>query len=378
MELMPTRHRLIAALIFCAPLMMARAAEPAAALDLATLTDAHPEWREGLAAFLAAAPPRAIAFAPDGHWGLGTGSPRAIDRAVQACKSGGSGACRVVAVDEQLVPDPGRAFVAVQMGGYADDAFSAEVAKQWLPVVRSATSQFDHLVNEVLQVQLGRDVHVYIGAGVEDYEQVLAGDMHMRAERANLEGEVSGGLSNSRGQIALKFTPKLKPAALYERAVKTPLHELTHELQKQLGANYAGFRPPIWMIEGTADLMAFTLARDLQVSDVEARPLRDWRERNLTWWRRGNTTGLQADDLVGVTHARWLQMMKEKRGCYQMAGLMSMYLQSLGGEHFLQSWVAYFRSAGVRGQDADAAFMQAFGMSEVAFVADFKRWLAQQ
>ncbi len=272
----------------------------------------------------------------------------------------------------------GAGHVEVQMGGHVDDAFSAEVRDHWLPVVRQATAQFDQLAESVLQVHLSRDVRVYVGGGEQDYEQVLVQDMRVPPARAELQGEVSGGLSNNRGQIALKFTPRLKSPALYDRSVRVPLHELTHALQKQLGANYPGFKPPVWMIEGTADLMASLLARNLRIEDVEAEALRDWRLRNLEWWRHGNRTRLQPDDLLGVTHPQWLLLMKDKRGCYQMAGLMSMYLQAISGERFLPAWVAYFRSAAVRGQDGGNAFKQAFGLDEAAFVEDFKRWLVQQ
>jgi len=269
--------------------------------------------------------------------------------------------------------------VQVQMGGHVDDAFGREIEQQWLGVVRQATGQFDRLVGDVLHVQLSRDVRVYVAAGEQDYEQVLMDDMHLQRARAELTTEVSGGLSNNRGQIALKFTEKLKRPALYDRAVRVPLHELTHALQRQLGGmTYPGFKPPQWMIEGSADLMASMLARQVRIQDVEAETLRDWRTRNLAWWHNGNRTDLRPDEMVGVTHTRWLAMMKAKRGCYQMAGLMTMYLQAIRGDRFLHDWVAYFRSAADPAQDAEGAFLQAFGMSEADFVEDFRRWLAQQ
>jgi len=266
----------------------------------------------------------------------------------------------------------------VQMGGYVYDDFARQVERDWLGLVRQASAQFDRLVNDVLKVRLVRDARIYVAAGVSDYEQILREDMRMPVERAELQGEVSGGLSNSRGQIALKFTPRQNRAAAYDMAVKTTLHELTHELQKQLDNRHAGFSPPAWLREGTADLMAYLLAPQVRINDAEAEALRNWRERNLNWWRTGNKTGLQAEDMVDVAPSGWTRMMKEKRGNYQMAGLMSMYLQAITGERFLPSWVAYYRLAGQKGQKAAAAFEQAFGLSEAEFHADFKRWLAQQ
>jgi len=337
-----------------------------------------PEVQQAWAAFLAAPKPRALVFSPEGVWGLGEQSQRPVDRAMEGCRSKGGSNCRLLALDDEMVLRPERAHVAVQMGGYVNDDFAAQVERDWLGLVRQASAQFDRLVNEVLQVRLSRDARIYVGAGVADYEQILQQDMAMNAERAEQQGEVSGGLSNSRGQIALKFTPRQNRAAAYELAVKTTLHELTHELQKQLDNNHAGFRPPIWLREGTADLIAYLLAPQVRINDAEADALRNWRERNLNWWRRGNKTGLQPEEMNGVTPQGWLRMMKDKRGSYQMAGLMCMYLQAITGARFLPAWVEYYRLAGRKNQRPGAAFEQAFGLSEDDFHADFKRWLVQQ
>lgn len=337
-----------------------------------------PELQQAWAAFNQAAKPRALALASDGSWGLGSETLRPVDKALEACKSKSGSNCRLFALDDEVMARPDRAHVAVQMGGYVYDDFAKQVERDWLGLVRQSSAQFDRLVNDVLQVQLVRDARIYVGAGVSDYEQILREDMRMSTERAELQGEVSGGLSNSRGQIALKFTPKQNRAAAYDLAVKTTLHELTHELQKQLDNRHAGFSPPAWLREGTADLIAYLLAPQVRINDAEAEALRNWRERNLNWWRSGNKTNLQPDEMVEVAPSGWTKMMKEKRGNYQMAGLMSMYLQAITGERFLPSWVAYYRLAGKKGQSPSAAFEQAFGLSEAEFHADFKRWLVQQ
>ncbi|MEH0167446.1 hypothetical protein [Roseateles microcysteis] len=337
-----------------------------------------PELQQAWAAFMQATKPRALALASDGNWGVGSESLRPVDKALEACKGKGGANCRLFALDDEVLARPDRAHVAVQMGGYVYDDFARQVERDWLGLVRQASAQFDRLVNDVLKVRLVRDARIYVAAGVSDYEQILREDMRMPVERAELQGEVSGGLSNSRGQIALKFTPRQNRAAAYDMAVKTTLHELTHELQKQLDNRHAGFSPPAWLREGTADLMAYLLAPQVRINDAEAEALRNWRERNLNWWRTGNKTGLQADDMVDVAPSGWTRMMKEKRGNYQMAGLMSMYLQAITGERFLPSWVAYYRLAGQKGQKPAAAFEQAFGLGEAEFHADFKRWLAQQ
>lgn len=357
--------------------------EPAAAdkpLQMAQIDVSRdkPEVQQAWAAFTEAAKPRALVLSPDGSWGLGTQTLRPVDKALEGCKAKGGGNCRLFALDDDVLARPDRAHVAVQMGGYVYDDFAKQVERDWLGLVRQSSAQFDRLVNEVLKVQLVRDARIYVGAGVSDYEQILREDMRMPVERAELQGEVSGGLSNSRGQIALKFTPKQSRAAAYELAVKTTLHELTHELQKQLDNRHAGFSPPAWLREGTADLIAYLLAPQVRINDAEAEALRNWRERNLTWWRTANKTGLQPEEMIDVAPSGWTRMMKEKRGNYQMAGLMSMYLQAISGERFLPAWVEYYRLAGKKGQSASGAFEQAFGLSEAEFHADFKRWLAQQ
>ncbi len=351
------------------------------ALRPVTLVDAsndRPEVRKAWTAFMAAAKPRALAFSADGSWGLGEASRRSIDLALAGCRSMGGSQCRLIALDDEIVLRPDRAHVAVQMGGYVNDEFAQQVERDWLGLVRQASAEFDRLVNDVLKVRLTRDTQIYVGAGVDDYAQILYKDMDLSESRAELQGELSGGLSNSRGQIALKFTPKQNRAAAYELAVKTTLHELTHELQKQLGNNHAGFRPPVWIREGTADLIAHLLAPQVRFDDIEAQALRNWRERILGWWRSGNKTGLKPDDLVGLTGQGWLMMMKDKRGNYQMAGLMSMYLQAITGPAFLPAWVEYHRLAGQKNRSARASFELAFGLSEADFLADFKQWLALQ
>lgn len=299
-----------------------------------------------------------------------------VDAALRACDRTDLPGCGRPA--PASAPDPDAAHVLVQMGGHVHDGFADQVEQQWLPVVQQAAAQFDRLVTQTLRVRLGRDARVYVAAGAEDYEQVLHEDMALSPAGAQMQSEVSGGLSNSRGQIALKFTPPQTRPAAYEMAVKTTLHELTHELQKQLDHNHAGFRPPIWLREGTADLFAYMLAPQVRINEADAEAMRNWRERNLAWWRNGNKTKLQPDEMWELSPSDWTHMMKEHRGNYQMAGLMCMYLQAILGERFLGAWVNYYRMAGDKQRTAAEAFEKAFGFRASAFQEDFKSWLAQQ
>lgn len=269
--------------------------------------------------------------------------------------------------------------IHVRMGGYVKDGFAASVEQNSLPLVRQATLRFDELVHELWHVQLEHDVTVYLAAGAEDYQQVLAQDMHTRAEIAEVESEVSGGMSNRRGQIAIKFDSKSNLNKLNERAVRTTMHELTHQIQYQLAEGKSGFRPPHWMMEGPAKLIEYLFSEQMLMDGSEPERAYAWRQISLKWWRTGNKTGLMPEDLVHAgTGPDWLKMMKEHRGNYEMASLMMMYLKAVSGESFFSDLAHYYRLSGHAGQNHQTAFQASFGLSESDFLADFKQWLMKQ
>ncbi|MFZ6843275.1 hypothetical protein [Undibacterium sp. RuTC16W] len=335
------------------------------------------EMQQAWAAFKQASKPRALAWSANGFWGLAENSPRIIDAALAVCHTKGGKNCRLLAIDDEVATYGGRSFVGVQMGDYNVENYTTTIEHEWLPIVRQAAAQFDRLVNDTLQVKLMRDATIYIGVGEDDYRQILINDMHVTPEQAELTAEVSGGLSGRDGKIALKFTGKQSREMQYSLAVKTTLHELTHELQKQIKNSNAGFNPPAWIKEGTANLIAYLLAPQMQINDSAAEPLRNWRVSARNWWRYENRTNLQPEDMIKISHTDWLKMMKEKRGNYQMADLMCIYLQAISGDDFLKKWVTYFQLSGVPRSNHSTAFEQAFGINESEFHADFKRWLAQ-
>ena len=275
-------------------------------------------------------------------------------------------------------PPASEARITVQMGGHVDDEFAQAVQREWLPVVRQAADQFDDLVRQSLRLRLRKDVHIYVAAGKGDYEQVLTQDMGGRASTAGLHAQVTGGLTNRRDQIAIKFEAGASLQANVRQSVRTTLHELTHELQLQVGFGYYGFTPPEWMTEGSADLMAYLLEDRVQLAGLARTALPNWRLQCLDWYRKYNSSKLEPDDIVDVSNADWLRMTSERRGNYPMAGLMAMYLQAIKGDEFLQDWVRYYLQAGQQNLREGAAFEQSFGISERDFLADFKRWLAQQ
>lgn len=277
----------------------------------------------------------------------------------------------------------GGAQISVRMSGYSDDEFAREVEREWLPVVREAAGQFDRLVRETMRARLHQPVPIVIAAGKADYETLLAKEMNVSPAQAARTAHVTGGLANAAGKIAVVFNPGAGRGAQLLRAVKTPLHELTHQLQRQLAFNYYGFDAPRWMTEGSADLVAHLIAERVELADGRrVRTLAAWRELNLFWWLSDNRSGLTPEHLVDKADGReWLNMTSARRGNYQLAGLMVAHLYDmLGEEAFFRGWVRYYLSAGdtAFNDRPDRGFERAFGMSEKAFVADFRRWLDAQ
>ncbi|CDG84478.1 hypothetical protein [Janthinobacterium agaricidamnosum] len=269
--------------------------------------------------------------------------------------------------------------ITVRMGGYVRDGYADRVEQNALPLVRQATVRFDDLMGELWHVRVGHDVTVYLAAGAEDYKQVLAQDMHTKEAIAETESEVSGGMSNRRGQIAIKFNSKDNPDKANQRAVRTTMHELTHQIQYQLADGKSGFRPPHWMMEGPAKLIEYLFSEQMPLGDGEPEAVYAWRQASLKWWRTGNKTGLTPEELVDAgSGPGWLKMMKDHRGNYEMATLMLMYLKAVSGEHFFTGLANYYRLSGHAGQNHQLAFEESFGISESDFVADFKLWLARQ
>lgn len=274
------------------------------------------------------------------------------------------------------------AQITVRMSGHVDDEFSREVERDWLPVVREAAGQFDRLVRETMRARLHQPVPIYVAAGRADYEALLSKTMNVSPAMAARTAHVTGGLANAAGKIAIVFTPGAGRAAHVQRAVKTSLHELTHQLQRQLAFNYYGFEPPRWMTEGSADLVAHLLAERVEIEGKKARSFDAWRALNLAWWQRDNRSGLTPELLMDKPDGRdWLAMSSARRGNYQLAGLMVAHLRDmLGDEAFFRAWVRYYISAGDTqlNDRPDKGFERAFGLTEKAFLADFRRWLDAQ
>jgi hypothetical protein len=319
--------------------------------------------------------PKAFAVSMRGQWAWVQDDSAAMANALRQCRWRDPVNCRLYAVDAQLQAPTGGVEIAVQMSGHGDGAWAAEVRKTWMPVVLGASAQFNKLLGKQMGVALDQDVRIYLAAGNADYARTLQEEMNMAPSAAATHADVGGGLANSRGQIALLFSPDRSRGALQERALKTSLHELTHALQNDLSHSYAGFSAPKWLREGSADLIAYTLASDAPMiggSDVN---LADWRKKCAQWYAKSGAQ-LSPEEVFNAKSPQWLEMMKDKRGPYQMAGLMVMYLKERTGERFFTAWADYFERAGRRGQDEASAFQDSFGIEPARFLADFKQVLA--
>ncbi|MES2299522.1 MAG: hypothetical protein V4582_20965 [Pseudomonadota bacterium] len=332
--------------------------------------------REAYARYQRARAPKAFAVSMRGQWGWAQDDSDAMADALRQCGLRDAVNCRLYAVDNEVQPQPPVGEIVVQMSGHAHDAWASEVGAKWLDVVRQSSAQFNQLLKNDMGVSLDQDIRIYIATDHDDYAQVLHTDMKMLTEAANDHAEVSGGLSNSRGQIAVLIRESLDERARNERAVKVPLHELTHALQKQLAAGYAGFPAPQWMREGSADLIAYHLARNVNAPGASDISEAIWADRCIAWYKKRGRK-LDADEVFAARGPQWLAMMKEKRGPYQMAGLMMIRLKQLAGERFFRGLVEYFQRAGQVGQVERSVFAESFGIEPDAFLADFKEWAAR-
>ncbi|MDB5814166.1 MAG: hypothetical protein JWN23_1283 [Rhodocyclales bacterium] len=338
--------------------------------------------RKGYQQYLRGRAPKAFAFSSRGAWSYVLDNDDAMKNALATCRAGDPVSCQLYAIDDHVVYRPteaGSAAVEVVMMSDSKDAWTLEVRDHWYPLVQRATEQFNKLMEERMGVGLDESARISLVSNRPDYERILRDDMKIFASEAAIHAEITGGMSNSRGLIAVvllspKFGGPEATQQLRERAIKTPLHELAHELQGQLSKRYRGFPVPEWIKEGTADLLAFDAAKDLQVEGASQFSPEAWKSRCAAWYKQGGPQ-VAPEELFTTKTAEWTKMLAARRGPYQMAGLMSMYLQSRMGERFFAAWVAYFRLAGQRDQEEPVAFEKSFGLSRAEFLDGFKVWL---
>lgn len=303
-------------------------------------------------------------------------SAEAMALAMRNCEGYDKASCRLYAVDDVVVyapPVANHAGVTVLLKVGDMDNWARQVQERWLPMVEEATTAFNQLFVDRTGSGLSETVVMYVAPDQAAYRSVLGQELGLLQEAASEEAGISGGMSVGKGLIALPLPETLSEGGLRERALKTNLHELTHEMQDQLSKGQKA-RAPRWMLEGTADLMGFSVAGKLPGGIGADFTLQKWHDRNLGWYRT-TYNGIRPEEMMKVDHAGWTRMMKYKLGPYQMAGLMAEYLMISRGDDFYAEWVNYFKALGQRGAKEPEAFAANFGVSEDEFLAGFKVWL---
>lgn len=319
--------------------------------------------------------PKAIALSPRGPVALRSDDAEAMQKALAACRQMDELGCQLYAVDDQVVYRPaaaGAGGIEVIMSSTDDGMWTERVREHWLPLTQRAVLQFNTLMLARVGTALSLKTRIYLTTSDGDYERVLHEDLKLLKSRAAERAGPSGGMSNGKGHIALVLRQQhaLSFEVLRERALKTPLHELTHELQAEL-AQGKNSRSLVWIKEGTADLFGYSVAESLQLEGASDLSSKDWRQKNLAWARNGGAH-VSPEELWTSDYSKWEGFMDQRKGPYQMAGLMAAHLETLMGERFFEAWVAYHKKLADLSKSETAAFEESFGLSREAFLTSFK------
>lgn len=335
--------------------------------------------RRGYRNFLEARAPKAFAMNPGGGFAYVADNPSAMALALSNCSDMEAVGCELYAVDERVVyrkRDWQPSDITLHMVNGEDGDWRRQVARVWLPVVERSARAFNEHIRQELKGGLEQPVEFYLTATLDDFANTLAGPMRLTQDGAS-EFSKSAGVSNERGQVIIRILDTSSEDFKKQVAVKSTLHELTHELQAQLAKRYAGFRPAPWILEGSADLFAFTIASRLDIPEARDFSYAKWRENCVTRYKAPLTFTASVDELLQGKGKDWLQLMRFNKGNYQVAGLMMVYLQETLGERFNAAWMEYFRLAGEKGQTEPQAFERSFGMTREAYASGVKAWLAK-
>lgn len=332
----------------------------------------------GYRSYLAARPPKAIAMSRRGAFAFVQDHAQAMSRALEHCRDLEPVGCELYAVDDRVVYRPREwqaSDIELRMIRGDDGDWRRVVARAWLPVVERSAQAFNAHIRQELDSGLEQPVQVFLTATRDDFEEVLAGPMRLTREGAG-EHASALGVSNERGQVVIRILDTYAEASKTRIAVKTTLHELTHEFQAQLARGYRGFRPAPWMLEGSADLLAYTIAGRLDMPEAREFSLAMWRDACVKRYKAPMSFTVSVEELMTAKSADWRAMSRFNKGNYQVAGLMVEFLRERLGARFGSAWLTYFRLAGQKGQDEAQAFAQSFGMTRETYVAELKLWLA--
>lgn len=357
-----------------------QAIPPASGFALLEQIDRYPLERESsrklYEKYRKARAPKALAISTRGSSAFSSDRGNAMEMALKTCRQYDPVSCRLYAVDDVVVyqpPIPGQAMVEVRMASLGDDGWTQGVRERYLPVVQGATEALRKLLLEKTGTGLDETVRVHLVSGTDDYTRVLQDELGLNEQNANDSSVNSGGMSNGKGQIAVPFFTGYSAASLMDTAAKTAAHEIVHEWQHQQSRDYTGFKVPVWITEGSADLLAYEAIEAAKLPDTKEITKKAWLKKGTSWFKSDGS--LQPEEILMPNGKEWHQLTSKRRGNYQLAGLMAYRLQEISGERFYSSLSQYFTLAGQTGQQEEAAFEQSFGLSRAAFLENYKAWV---
>ena len=190
----------------------------------------------------------------------------------------------------------------------------------------------------------------------QDFEQGLVEHLKLEPGLAHATSEFA---KSAVGNCNVLVNEPLISGSPWPKRIELLAHELTHSAQLTL-ANRCGLPREQWMLEGTAEWMAYNVTAALQLDD-----LNDVR-------RRLKAKVLQAtrkDGLPQLTHLgtfqQWVAARKKYGfdGTYSLSFLVADFLVT---RHSFDAVAQYFRAFG-KSLDHGASFSAAFGESPEAF-----------
>jgi hypothetical protein len=332
--------------------------------------------REAYAKYLKGDSPKAFAFSRQGYWSADYDSTFSIERAMRLCGVGAPLGCKLYAVDDKVIAPTNNAHsVDVVMFGSSTD-WAKTVEQRWLPVVKTSARHFNAALQEKLGVSLVDSARIYVVSSREDYGRVLNTEIRQVLTAAERTAAASDGFSNGRGQMVTSVFADVHDDFRWQLATTTTLHELVHELQGQLTAGNEGFAPQRWMTEGSADQIAYLIAKDMPLEPTAKYEVNNWQERCIDWYKLGGARTTRPEDVLDVNFEQWLTLAKSEKSPYGMSGLMVMHMESLLGKKYYPALVRYWKLAAQKGQTEEDAFSTSFGMSREQFLGSLKTWLA--
>ena len=326
--------------------------------------------------YLKARKPKALAISTRGSSALSSDRENAMALALKNCQQYDPVSCRLYAVDDVVVyqaPQAGQAKIEVRMASFGDDGWTRDVREKFMPIAERSTEALRKLLLDKTGTGLDETVRVHLASGTDDYTRALQDELGLSDQNANDSSERTGGMANGRGQIAVAFRNDVSTATLMERASKVPAHEIVHEWQNQQSRRYKGFKVPVWITEGTADLLAYEAIEAAKIPDTEDLTKKSWLKKCTDWYNRDGT--LQAEEILMPNGKEWHQLTSKRRGNYQLAGLMVHRLREISGNQFHKALAQYFSLASQPGQKEETAFEQSFGLSRAAFLDNYKAWV---